>query len=372
MKKTLKMLILLICIISLSTKIYAVSINPQNDATNNSSIVTTDTYVLTTETPETEAPETETPTDTIEWTDFSNADFQILKTVDNNGYASTNLTIVSDMNYKTNHSYDLYINNSNTKPTEIFYTLTKEDGTFNVNVDQFVEKAGDIYIWIVENAGTESKTVIEATKLDRPNNLPLGSRITGSFFKNANSIINFYEVKDINTSRNVQIKIGAVSDVELLKEIQNRYSTPTDNLLAYAKASTNVYLQTTLEVGQSLVPTLSNITLAEGSYYYVYFLADDVSGTYYPVEDVGLYQYQYFSSNGGQLVSSTDQNFVWDFDNNSDNNNSTTEPDKNEDSTTADVVLPDTGEKTLSIVIFIILLSSALFYLFFKRYKDIE
>lgn len=337
--------------------------------------------------------EQETPSDTTKWTDFSNAEFRIDKEINDYFIATCTLSIVSDMVYLSGHTYDLYINNSTTMPTDPFYTLTKEDGTFNVNVNQFVERAGDIYIWIVENSGTESKTVIEALKVDRPDQNPLSFRIHGYFkniLQNANGThISFREPhSDANSEREVTIKLGKI-DYSNMLNISAQFNTIyfLESVLTYAKADNNPLLVRTLPVGDSAA-IITNDMLEKNAFYYVYFLADDVNGTYYPVEDVQIYQvYSDTVEVDGSLVEvyyldteryDFDAYFNGDSDDGDDENSSTPNTDNNSstnsgsDSTTSPTTIPNTGKEIIIfgfiLVLFIVIIS----YAFVIKYRKIK
>lgn len=310
--------------------------------------------------------DSETGTETTQWTDFSNVEIELTKSTYLN-YVSYSLNL-ENVTYITDHSYMVYISNSSTKPTEP--TTGIVNGVLNYCIDEYLEKSGDIYLWVEESYIDEKKTLIEAYKIDRPSQNPLGERISGNFVVSGGDSISFYEPTKDQANRNIKVKIGAVTDTDVLKQIQNGSSSALSNLLTYAKSASSVASVTYKGGSRSTPSVISGLNLTEGGYYFVYYEADDENGTYYPVEDVSLYQYNYYDSNDGQLVDYLSDQFKW----NLGESDSNPVVDTKKDTTVAEKILPKTGASifivaTLVIILLIITIS---FYLKYAKYRGIK
>lgn len=310
--------------------------------------------------------ETEKEAETTQWTDFSNVEIELTKSY-TSGHVTYNLN-VKNVTYKKGHSYDVYINNSLSKPSESDGAIGEHLGSTILNINKYLEKSGDIYLWIDEHYVDENKTLLEAYKIERPSQNPLGERITGSFYGKS-SMIFFLEPTETSNNRKVKVKIGTVTDTEILKQIQNGNASALSNLLTYAKSASSL-TTATLNVGTSETSIISGLNLTEGGYYYVYLEADDENGTYYPVEDVSLYQYCYYSDNDGQLVDYLSDDFKW----GSEENASNPVEDAKKDTTVTEKILPNTGASVFIVatLVVILLMISVSFYFKYAKYRGIK
>lgn len=228
----------------------------------------------------------------IEWTDFSNVEINLSKDV----LSFDKVTFNTD----SGTCYYAFIANTSAKPTfgvereEIrdnctyyFYGSTKDKKV--TGMGEFIEKAEDMYIWILEER-TDSdnefiyKEVLSAKKIEKPELGNLGTRFEAFFFSDKTEISLNEPYKD--EKRKVNLKIGKVTDSNLISEINNKGSL--DKLLSYAKSSTPLYTNT-IKLGNSN-PITEEFDVADKEYYYVYMELDDENGKYRKIEDIFLYQ----------------------------------------------------------------------------------
>lgn len=325
-----------------------------------------------------------------QWTDFSKVSFELKPTVTNNSVSYK--LYFNNVDFNSKHSYSVYVSNisENIKKSETYMEI--QNGVYNY-IDRFLERDGEIYITVIETIDGEKKDVLESKKLDRPNQNALGTRITGSFFTtkdSGDSTITFFNEPHDSTAdeRKIKVKIGKVEDTKILNNIKSNGQSALNELLLYAKNQSGIYTET-ISVGIYKEKFLSNITLTDKAYYFVYFEAQNDDETYYyPVEDIMLAQAQYVEGgNKIQLVNYDDSKFVWNLNsqkpsvennvvNNTVNNavnNTANNIVNNTDNTVANKIIPAAGVNVY-IVLFMtgIILVSTIIYVRYIRFKDVK
>jgi len=268
------------------------------------------------------------------FTDFSNAKFSVTRDKDKNFiFNVTGTTLKQD----TGRSYYLFLTNEKEEP-EIKYRdsgylnddgigktciyLRSNSSSIGSYLTDRLEKAGDIYVTIVEYDGSGyvnaigtganpkdfHKTVVTKKKLERPATLPLTNRMTGYFFEEYSTIFD-WEIGG-NGERKCNIKVGRITDNNILRAIKNGEKNCLSNLMSYAKKTDALY-QTQLKADYSLnqKSIIGQFPIVDGAYYFVYFSLDTENGKYYPIEDVMLYQGYW--TNVKFLCNYLDDRFVW-------------------------------------------------------------
>ena len=340
---------------------------------------------------------------TLTWTDVSNSvlSFEIVEP-NASGVTKFQQYGIKITGLKKDGHYYVYI--ANGKAPEVSLELDKEPqgqtilangenlakGT-GVKVGEYIEKTGDIYVTLVEaqmvGAKWHSKELITGKKVDRPALGKLGTRIGAYFFKDHSSVLLydplFYHENKEN--RKVKIKIGTISDKDILRAIKDKKANSLNSLCDYAKKATSpVYEGTLSGTINNQGEIVSKMNLVNEAYYYVYFVADDENGKYFPVEDVSLYQCIRMDSVGvNKLADYLSADFKWNLDDDGstsdDNNNNggnkptptpTPAPTKQPDDTTMKDKLPQTGQAvTIGVITGIAVISGAVFFAKSKKYK---
>lgn len=233
-----------------------------------------------------------------------------------------------------------------------YYSGSMHAGKLTFDVYDLIEKSGDIYMWIYEekyNASSNSYThtnLISAQKIERPAQKTLGNRMMCYFHtdKTASTVKENLLSKD----RKINLKIGVINDINILKSIKNGEANCLSKLLNYAKTSKSIYTGS-IPAQKDCASITNKMKLVDEAYYYVYMTLDDENGKYYPVEDVSLYQALVSSDKEVYaLYDYLDSNFKWNLkddggdskpiDINTNNGNN-----KGDDNTTASGKLPQTG-----------------------------
>lgn len=312
-----------------------------------------------------------------EFTDFSKAKYELLFDTDTDLKISG---IVPKDDLKNNYYY--VITSNNTKPTipidkngsvdslsnsvEYLIANTDENYIYDRNIDKYVELNQELYLWVIQDVRLEAtyndgqndisystKFVVEGQKLTRPElpqlNLILKTFNVGAWGdgENQTTWINF-RFPSATENRKFTVKIGEVTDSNILKKIQNNDYSGITELQTYAKNNKAIYsasLTTTLENYYKNEQSLfdGRKLLKDDSYYYIYVVFDDENGKYLPIEGVTLGQAWLSEvSDYWNLWAYTSEDFKW-------NNLSSTyeEPDK----TIADKIIPHAGKTTILMMI---------------------
>jgi len=140
-------------------------------------------------------------------------------------------------------------------------------------MENIVATSGDLYIWVCEiDNNSNPKIVVNAQKIDRIKELPLGSRMTSFFFDNETSTFCYEMVGNENRKNN--IKIGTITDKTILKAIKNGESDSLQKLLNYSKSANSIYTGN-ITIGKSNSIT-NSLNLKDGEYYQSDLIGFDV------------------------------------------------------------------------------------------------
>lgn len=254
-------------------------------------------------------------------------------------------------------------------------------------VEIFLQKNADIYVTIVEGKpdSMSPEIILEAKKIEHPELLPkLGNRFhiyfnkdsTNTFFWAPNATKNGGRV-----DRTLNVKIGQITDSEIIKTIKENKAKGLSELLNYAKKVTDYNYVGTIEykeTGGTKEGLTSDMNLIDGAYYFAYIELDDEGGVYYPVEDIALYK----AKETTELIRFSDKDFTWKIDENENPTDNDNEKDKIEvvenkeknttiDNTVVSGNIPQAGEKALYIIIVLAITLTMIAYIKYKQYKDI-
>lgn len=331
--------------------------------------------------------------ETIQWTDFSNAKAEVTQK-DIGGYWEYNLKITGvTMNKES--SYNVWITSGENEPNDKDSSeswiipgsnIVGEVKNANSSLQEAYELNKDVYCYIVEKQGLNYGKMYKI-KLPRLNQHKLGSRITASF-NNVNTHIWFKEAHSIKNTRNIKVKIGKVTDKNILLSIKNGEANCLEKLLNYSKTADSIYTDK-FKIESQIKSITSNMNIVDKEYYYVYMCIDDENGKYYPVEDVSLYQGLVSELFDKNLYDYLSNEFKWNIENgttpvtptdttktptsSTDNNKTSTTTKKDDDKTMASGKLPQTGIG-IGLILLIIVSVSGLIFAYFKydRLKGIK
>lgn len=318
---------------------------------------------------------------TLTWTDSSKIEVSLTKEEASDKYYHVFLNVkgFEKMGGDTNRTYYIYIKNGNEAPIvpetgrieNADYIVAVESGEYKYQIDEWIGNAGDVYVWIYEgqneagDASTkQNKCIVSGVKLERPEQNKVGEKIQCYLF-NTNTTTFLYEPGKSN--RKVNVKIGTITDNNaILKSIKNGEKDGLEKLLAYGKNAKSIY-STTVFVGVGGGPAIAkNLNLVNKQYYYAYLTVENADGTWYPVEDIGLYQATVDERyNIKNLTRYGDKNFTWELaeeptknpetpaekpDDKTEKPANTNKPSSDRDNTTATGKLPQTGLNTVVII----------------------
>lgn len=244
----------------------------------------------------------------ILWTDVSKAKLNI---------TDINILKIENVEKINTHRYYTFITNTAEQPK-----LELENGRIqnatqesigDINLSGLFERTGDIYVYVCEEqinyaSGEYEHKFLLSSKIERPTQKNLGSRMKAYFFSDYTSTY-LNEPHDMDNQRSINLKIGRITDNSILLSIKNNEKNALSKLLTYAKSAESIYTGK-VALGRSESVT-ANMNIVNNEYCYVYMSLDDENGTYYPVEDVSLYQAIVGESVGKNLCDYLSDDFKW-------------------------------------------------------------
>ncbi len=293
-----------------------------------------------------------TPTPTDGFTDFSKAQISLVK----DGQANAKIQ-VKNVQLNENHTY--YIKIGSSKEIEItqnnndaVLSKSKEDGVYysSSSINKYVELNQDIYMSILEyyyDNESKSKIVIEGKKLERFAQPKYADAFFATFMaKDGTQIVTNF-THDKENVRKMQIKVGKITDINILKKIKNKDSTGFAELLSYAKSNSGIYdknmetdkTDSSLEYSYGQ-PAIDVPGLTDGEYYFLYVKPDTENGKYIETEAVTLARASVYpnQNNAWYLFFYGNDDFKW---------SEFAEGSGKDDTIVPDKIIPQTGVKSL-------------------------
>ena len=327
--------------------------------------------------------------DTTKWSDFSKAECKLEYAAEDD-FHNVDL-IVSNAEYIEGHLYYYFFTSGNQEPADYLDKLSDDtmihygvggSENYKIRAEKYVELNQDLYLWILEEQGSgdqkEYKFVIEGEKLERPEYLKYHKLFSYTFLAEDSDQLVFNVPWGKDTQRKINLKIGKVTDIELLKKIKNNTDEGIKSLLEYSKTAKSIYdkqlnstaygsLQdygySTLSGGEKIQLSLEN-----DAYYFIYAELDDENGKYYPVEGITLGRAN-VSSIGSywSIFFLGKDNFTWDIKEDS------SIPTTTKDTTVATMKLPNTGIAIIATVIATILVVNAGLGIYkYNKYREVK
>ena len=316
-------------------------------------------------------------------TDFSNAKYELIKDA-----VSSAKVEISGVQPLDNHAYYLYITSSRTSYPEKSsndYTVLSYDSQTKkftgIGLAKKVELNQDLYAFIYEKDNTTlaGQYVVEGIKLERFEEPRYNDAFTVTHITKTSDQIVTKFTHDSSNVRNITVKIGKITDSNILKKIKDNNSSGMSDLLSYAKSASSIINESTTLTKKSFIQYLSSDgeklismnNIEDKSYYYLYVVADTENGKYITQEAVTLALSSKYSDGSWYMFFYGENDFNW----TSISGNTATNPTPTPtpaDNTTANTVLPNTGKGLILITILAILTaSSAVLYDINKKYEGI-
>lgn len=268
--------------------------------------------------------------DSDEWTDFSNAKFELKK----EGISGA-LIQISNVTVNKDNEYYLFITSNKNKPNVtskdnkgILLNYESDKKIFQANdfskVARYVELNQDLYISVVEKqfASGDEKVVIYGKKIERFAEPKYSDAFHATFMTDdADQIVTSFTHAEEN-NRKIQIKVGKITDKAILQKIKNKDSSGFANLLSFAKTNNGIYNKTVdadkddwyaIEYttgGKSNNSVIELNGLKDDEYYFLYIKTDDENGKFVSNEAVTLAQAS-VNSNGWGLFFYGSADFKW-------------------------------------------------------------
>ena len=255
-----------------------------------------------------------------------------------------------------------------------------------------VEKTGKLYLYITYKVHTndEPKLVVKACELERPS-LPKYTNIFPSWMMATYDAtqVGLMVPHSTNNERKLQVKIGKISDDNLLKSLKENPEKNWDSLMSYAKKTSGLYDEVQ-KINQYMIKwvtdqeIMSIDKIEHEAYYFLYLKADGENGKYIENEGVTIAQANVFKEeNTWYMFFYGDGKFAWkDFGGGdtpvsnvivvNDINGDMSPADKTpSDNSTADKPIPQTGEHT-SVVMIALVSLLGIGYVSYRRFKNTQ
>ena len=300
-------------------------------------------------------------------TNFSNAKFELKK-----DGVSDAIIEVSGVQPLSNHSYYLFIQPNNTKPTynssnqiPLIYDTESKKFIAKTNVDKYVELNQNLYAFVYEMASfSENDFVTDGIKLERYAEPKYNEAFFATHLTNSTDQIVTKFTHSSYNSRKLTIKLGKITDTNILRKIKNNDVSGMADLMNYAKsASASVNETITVNNNYSLEYATTNGTkkvtfsnLADKEYYYLYVTVDTENGKYIPQEAVTLAISSKYENGSWYMFFYGENDFKW-----TDLGSTTTTTEtkgETKDNSTANSTLPKTGKGLIIVTAIIVLIGS--------------
>ena len=317
-----------------------------------------------------------------EWTDMSNAEWEITK---NN--KSVTFTL-GDFERKDNHYYSVALTKDDSIPdvsqlTENdMHRLTYNDSTLkfeDLNFASLYERNLSYICIIEENISSEKQVVAYGEQLKRVEEPKYFEAFDSTSFFTSTGVqvsMNFSHEQNL---RKEQIKVGKITDINILQSLKNSNTSGWESLMEYAKEdSTSLYNDTVDLDSYGLYSTEQDVIgknkVEDGQYYYLYVKTDDESGKYISNEAVTISKASKYPDGSYFMFFYGSNKFEWnDFDVDSNNGNGGVSSSKPKDTTTSPLMLPRTGITAITVATLLVLISTgAISYYKVKKYKGIK
>lgn len=270
----------------------------------------------------------------VQWTDFSKAEYEMKN--------STRQRVELDIkNVKVDSERNYYycITDKNQKPdinTDMFGWIDSSDGKWNslhekddgsfciYNMEEYVQLNQDMYLWIVEFAKPDvgnwkSQFVVLGQKLERPKYPVYAEMFFATMLTYDRTQLSFNLPTSKETKRNFTLKIGKITDKNILNGIKNNNGESWNSLLEYAKNSNAIFnkkLTTPNKMEPSYISSdggeLINLNLDDKAYYYMYVVFDDENGKYYPASGLTIAKASVYNDGTWYMFFLGDKEFKWD------------------------------------------------------------
>ena len=308
------------------------------------------------------------------YTDFSKAKIELVQ----NGRNGYDIQISNVGEKKENHRYKYFIGNGSATPTykeakDLSYD--KEKNIFLINyAEDYIELADKYYLYIFEATSyttEEYKIVLEKTEIEKVTLKKYSDAYADISHITYNSTQIIYNMPfGRETNRKMNIKIGKISNQEILKDIQDKKADSFEKLLTYAKEGETIYNNTVVSNKQGAYTTEQSLLdiskLEDDAYYFIYTSFDGENGKFVESECVTFAQADVFKdTNSYFLFLYGSDDFKW--------NEFSVSSDGKQDTTTALTKIPQTGQNyTVAAVIAAFLIIAFVGSKFIRKNRDIK
>lgn len=312
------------------------------------------------------------------------ADFSKAK-IEMNGFARNfyDLTIDNVLNVNEKHSFTYTVVESTKTPQSSdfakYMVYDSEKNNFTIsNIEKYLELENKQYLYVKESyydtqsQKTLSKIVLNGVEIEKVQPKKYADAYNSASMVVCDRTQLLYNMPfAMETKRKINIKIGKITDTQILKNIKSGNGNGFADLLNYAKTSNNAIYNENLETtgtGEYIINNgLLNIDdLEDEEYYYIYTVFDGENGKYIANDCVTFAQADVFKDqNSYYLFLYGSNDFKWaEFG---------TDYENLGDTTTATTNLPQTGQSfAIVAIIGIVSLMGLIGFKYIRKNRDIK
>ena len=267
-----------------------------------------------------------------DWTDFSKAKFELKK----DGISKA-IVQISNVTPKETHIYSVFITSNSNKPSinstdddnAIMLTYDKDSKVFKSTdtskVAKYVELNQDLYATVLEKNGLTDNISTYGKKLERYQEAMYSDAFHATFMTyTADQIVTTFTHEGSN-NRKIQIKVGKITDTNILQKIKNKDTNGFSSLMTYAKSNSGLYnkvlnadsndsyaIEYNAGSGKSKGNNVIDLKgLQNDEYYYLYIKTMDENGKYTSNEAVTLAQASVYQGGKWYMFFYGSSDFKW-------------------------------------------------------------
>ena len=344
------------------------------------------------------------------FTDFSNAEYELEKS----SPASLKLNVKNIKNvvnkYDSNRQIYYCVTEKNEKPSikinqdgriDLENKNWIRDGAITSNnwselgFEEYAQYNQDMYLWVYEGVRLEqgyrneeidimwiNKLIVSGQKLERPKNPVYAEFFSSTFMTHEHDQLVFNMPYVKGTERKFTLKIGKITDKNILNGIKNNKGEKWNSLLEYAKKSNAVFNKELTTNTNDIFAEYSNAlgeqnreiikpdNLEDKAYYYMYVVFDDENGKYYPASGLTIAKADVFTSGEHKgdwyMFFLGDEKFKWDDFGTTQTGTATVDRNTAGTTTKAKTTKPKSLPKTGSVAIGLVIVAMIGIAVFFK------
>ena len=236
------------------------------------------------------------------------------------------------------------------------FKITESTNKYILNdeiIGDSVERNKDIYFSIFEEKDNKLNSLIVNKKLTKYKENKFADAFSGTLIRGNHNLINTTFTHNSKNKRKMEVKIGKITNKNILQKIKNGEQSGFEELMAYSKSASTIYDNVmicdenkSIQYDTTKESELIKLTnLENGAYYFLYVKTDDENGKYASNEAITLAQAKSNTDKDSFMTLYGTDDFKWE-ELDSNNSNKTTNTQDKTATNTQDKTTNNTQNKT--------------------------